>query len=183
MMTIERGGFRGRLSAFLRREAMAGDREKDPGAGRRGRCARRLARAIRRVNRAGAKRPPALARRRARDTRETGTLSGPVPALSRGSGKRPGPLIERRPMPHERTLRTGGNGRSGRRTMTIHDILGAPANASLAPPHAPNARNRDALRLPEKRRRPANGGICDAPRTTAASGAKDRSTDQEHDRT
>jgi len=49
------GGFRGRLFAFLRREAMAGA-EKSPGGNERERCVRRLARAIRCANRAGADR-------------------------------------------------------------------------------------------------------------------------------
>ena len=65
-MKVERGGFRGRLSAFLQK-AMAGGREKHPGGNGQARCDRRLARAIRRASRAAAIRPPAAPRARPRN--------------------------------------------------------------------------------------------------------------------
>ena len=67
-MKVERGGFRGRLSAFLQKATGWGPK-KAPGVSKREGCVRPLARAITRANRAAAKRPPAHAHARSRETR------------------------------------------------------------------------------------------------------------------
>ncbi len=68
-MKVERGGSRGRLSAFLHK-ATGWEPKKAPGVSKRERCVRRLARAIRRANRAGADTRPRPHAKRAqnRDT-------------------------------------------------------------------------------------------------------------------
>ncbi len=83
MMGVERGGSRGRLSAFLRREARAGA-EKSLGGNERETCALRLARAIRCANRAGAN-ARWRARARKQDTRakRVRRLRVPKPAAAR----------------------------------------------------------------------------------------------------
>ena len=148
-MGVGGSGVRGAGSSLSRR------REKIPKKRRGEVCPAPASRtrAIRRANRAGAKRAPAAPRAGARHMRDTGTLPGLAPAMSRGSGSSRRPKTERRPKEWRvGTLRERNATKERwpqRRRMTFHDAA-------------------RPFRHPGRR---ASGSPCSPP-AAAASGAK-----------